>query len=176
MPSAMRRSTGHIGQCSVLYDLRSLPVVIQHYHRLTAFQKLRTLRDAGLADIHHHQYRIIAYHLQCLRIISYASSACEMVSEILQYTSDTLRLRPEEADCMYSGIMIDTNNFMTKTGVRTFEAAAFLRRDLYIHLVNRTCADIDHAVVRRENETGLDPFDIQQFIGSLRTKSYYYRM
>ena len=33
----------------------------------------------------------------------------------------------------------------------------------------RTCADIDHAVVRRENETGLDPFDIQQFIGSLRT-------
>ena len=44
-------------------------MVIQHYHRLTAFQKLRTLRDAGLTDIHHHQYRIIAYHLQCLRII-----------------------------------------------------------------------------------------------------------
>lgn len=58
----------------------------------------------------------------------YASSTCEMVSEILQYIYDNIRIRPEEADCMYSGIMIDTNNFMIKTGVRTFEAAAFLRR------------------------------------------------
>ncbi len=62
-------------------------------------------------------------------IEAYASSSCEMVSEILQYISDDLRLRAEEAACMYSGIMIDTNNFMTKTGVRTFEAAAFLRRN-----------------------------------------------
>ena len=60
---------------------------------------------------------------------AYASSACEMVSEILQYIGDNIRIRPDEADCMYSGIMIDTNNFMTKTGVRTFEAAAFLRRN-----------------------------------------------
>ncbi len=59
----------------------------------------------------------------------YASSACEMVSEILQYTYDNIKIRSEEADCMYSGIMIDTSNFMTKTGVRTFEAAAFLRRN-----------------------------------------------
>ena len=59
----------------------------------------------------------------------YASSACEMVSEILQYTGEGIKIRTEEADCMYSGIMIDTNNFMSKTGVRTFEAAAFLRRN-----------------------------------------------
>ena len=39
--------------------------------------------------------------------------------EILQYTYDNIKIRTEEADCMYSGIMIDTNNFMTKTGVRT---------------------------------------------------------
>ena len=58
----------------------------------------------------------------------YASSSCEMVAEILQYISDNIRVPNLEADCMYSGIMIDTNNFMTKTGVRTFEAAAFLRR------------------------------------------------
>ena len=45
------------------------------------------------------------------------------------YTYDNIKIRTEEADCMYSGIMIDTNNFMTKTGVRTFEAAAFLRRN-----------------------------------------------
>ncbi len=60
---------------------------------------------------------------------AYASSACEMVSEILQYIGDNIKIRPDEADCMYSGIMIDTNNFMMKTGVRTFEAAAFLRRN-----------------------------------------------
>ena len=59
----------------------------------------------------------------------YASSACEMVAEILQYISDTMKIRPVEADCLYSGIMIDTNNFLTKTGVRTFEAAAYLRRN-----------------------------------------------
>lgn len=59
----------------------------------------------------------------------YASSASEMVAEILQYISDNVKLTASEADCMYSGIMIDTNNFMTKTGVRTFEAAAYLRRN-----------------------------------------------
>ena len=60
---------------------------------------------------------------------AYASSACEMVSEILQYIGESIRITAEEADCMYSGIMIDTSNFVTKTGVRTFEAAAFLRRN-----------------------------------------------
>ena len=59
----------------------------------------------------------------------YASSTCEMVAEILQYFSDDLRLRSMEADCLYAGIVIDTNNFTTRAGVRTFEAAAFLRRN-----------------------------------------------
>lgn len=60
---------------------------------------------------------------------SYASSACEMVAEVLQYLDDTIKIKGAEADCLYAGIMIDTNNFMAKTGVRTFEAAAFLRRN-----------------------------------------------
>lgn len=59
----------------------------------------------------------------------YASSTCEMVAEILQYIGDNVKVKPHEADCLYGGIMIDTNNFMVKTGVRTFEAAAFLRRN-----------------------------------------------
>ena len=58
----------------------------------------------------------------------YASSACEMVSEILQYTGENIKVRPEEADAIYGGIVVDTNNFTNRTGVRTFEAAAFLRR------------------------------------------------
>ena len=58
----------------------------------------------------------------------YASSACEMVAEVLQYFAEDLKLRGIEADALYAGIMIDTNNFMTRTGVRTFEAAAYLRK------------------------------------------------
>lgn len=58
----------------------------------------------------------------------YASSTCEMVAEVLQYIGD-VKLRQAEADAMYSGIMLDTNNFLTMTGVRTFEAAAYLRRN-----------------------------------------------
>lgn len=58
----------------------------------------------------------------------YASSACEMVSEILQYMVDDIKIPKLEASSLYAGIMIDTNNFVNRTGVRTFEAAAFLRR------------------------------------------------
>ena len=58
-----------------------------------------------------------------------ASSACEMISEILQYYDDGIRLKNCEADCIYAGIIVDTNNFVAKTGMRTFEAAAFLRRN-----------------------------------------------
>lgn len=57
-----------------------------------------------------------------------ASSACEMIAEVLQYFDEDVRLRNLEADCMYGGIIIDTNNFSAKTGARTFEAAAYLRR------------------------------------------------
>ncbi|MDR0963172.1 MAG: DHH family phosphoesterase [Clostridium sp.] len=78
---------------------------------------------------HHRQGTETVENATLSYVEPYASSSCEMVSEILQYTYDNIKIRPEEADCMYSGIMIDTNNFMSKTGVRTFEAAAFLRRN-----------------------------------------------
>ena len=51
-----------------------------------------------------------------------------MGAEVLQYYRDGVKLNATEADCIYAGILIDTNNFMTKTGVRTFEAAAYLKR------------------------------------------------
>ena len=59
----------------------------------------------------------------------YASSACEMVAEILQYICDNIRIKAIEADTIYSGMVIDTNNFTNKAGARTFEAAAFVRRN-----------------------------------------------
>ena len=58
----------------------------------------------------------------------YASSAAELVTEILQYTDVKVKLKPIEVEGLYGGIMVDTKNFTFKTGVRTFEAAAYLRK------------------------------------------------
>lgn len=77
---------------------------------------------------HHRQGAEVVENATLSYVEPYASSSCEMVAEILQYVGDGIKIRSVEADCLYSGIMIDTNNFMSKTGVRTFEAAAFLRR------------------------------------------------
>lgn len=58
----------------------------------------------------------------------YASSTAELVTEILQYTDVKIKLKPIEVEGLYGGIMVDTKNFTFKTGVRTFEAAAYLRK------------------------------------------------
>lgn len=58
----------------------------------------------------------------------YASSASELVTELIQYTQNDVELSTIEAEALYAGIMMDTKNFTFKTGVRTFEAAAYLRR------------------------------------------------
>lgn len=94
-------------ECVELLDYTNTIVVFDH-HRQTN----EAIKDASLSYIE-----------------PYASSTSEMVAEILQYIGDNLRLKSLEADALYAGIMIDTNNFLTKTGVRTFEAAAFLRRN-----------------------------------------------
>lgn len=78
---------------------------------------------------HHRQTNEAIENAALSYIEPYASSTCEMIAEILQYIGGNLKLRPMEADALYAGIMIDTNNFLTKTGVRTFEAAAYLRRN-----------------------------------------------
>ncbi len=88
---------------------------------------LRICKSIVVLD-HHRQGTETIENATLSYVEPYASSSCEMVSEILQYTYDAVKIRTEEADCMYAGIVIDTNNFMSKTGVRTFEAAAFLRR------------------------------------------------
>ena len=77
---------------------------------------------------HHRQSSNVVENTILSYIEPYASSTCEMIAEMLQYFSENIKLTTQEADCIYAGILIDTNNFMTKTGVRTFEAAAYLRR------------------------------------------------
>ncbi len=78
---------------------------------------------------HHRQTAEVIDNAVLSYVEPYASSACEMVAEILQYIDDNVKIRSMEADCLYSGIIIDTDSFVNKTGVRTFEAAAFLRRN-----------------------------------------------
>ncbi len=84
---------------------------------------------SSIVVIDHHRQTGEAFVNPTLSYVEpFASSACEMVAEIIQYSGDEVHLRTLEADALYSGIMVDTNNFMNKPGVRTFEAVAFLRR------------------------------------------------
>lgn len=88
---------------------------------------LRQSKNIVVFD-HHRQSSDVIENAVLSYIETYASSTCEMVAEMLQYFNENIHLKPNEADSIYAGILIDTNNFMTKTGVRTFEAAAYLRR------------------------------------------------
>ncbi len=117
-------------QAMELVDDNTLLVVVD-VNRPSYTQCPRLLEQARtIVILDHHRKTEEAIENAVLSYIEpYASSACEMVAEILQYVDEGLRLRVAEAEAMYAGMMIDTNNFYTKTGVRTFEAAAFLRRN-----------------------------------------------
>lgn len=79
----------------------------------------------------------------------YASSAAELVSELLQYTKNNAELTKFEAESLYAGIMVDTKNFTFKTGVRTFEAAAFLRKN-----------DIDIIKIKKWFQSDLESYNV----------------
>ena len=89
---------------------------------------LRLVKTIVVLD-HHRQSSEIIDNAVLSYVEPYASSACEMVAEVLQYIADGIKIKWAEADALYAGIVIDTNNFTNQTGVRTFEAAAFLRRN-----------------------------------------------
>jgi len=95
----------------------------------TECPKLLEICDTIVVFDHHRQGEGIIENPVLSYIEPYASSTCEMIAEVLQYFAENIEMQPEEADAMYAGILIDTNNFVTKTGVRTFEAAAYLRRN-----------------------------------------------
>ena len=77
---------------------------------------------------HHRQSSDAIDKAELSYVEPYASSTCEMITEIVQYIDEKVTLKPAEADAMYAGIVIDTNNFTNQAGVRTFEAAAYLRK------------------------------------------------
>ena len=111
-------------------DANSLLVVVDvNRPSFTECSRLLDMIPTVVVLDHHRQTRECITNAVLSYVEPYASSACEMVAEVLQYIGDNVKIRQAEADAMYAGIVIDTNNFMNKTGVRTFEAAAFLRRN-----------------------------------------------
>lgn len=96
----------HILESREVYNACKTVVVIDHHRKMVG----------------HIDNAVIFYHEP------YASSASEMVTELVQYFGDHVKIGKLEAESLLSGIMLDTKNFVMKTGVRTFEAAAYLRK------------------------------------------------
>lgn len=117
-------------QAAELVDNNTMLVVVDvNRPSITeAPELLRMVKTIVVLD-HHRQSNEIITNAVLSYVEPYASSSCEMVAEVLQYIADGIKMKPAEADAMYAGIVIDTNNFTNQTGVRTFEAAAFLRRN-----------------------------------------------
>ena len=138
-------------ECPELLKSVSTIVVLDH-HR----QNNETIKNA-----------VVSY------VEPYASSTCEMVAEILQYIVDKPKLKNIEADAMYSGILVDTDNFVIKAGVRTFEAAAFLRRaGADVTRVRKMFReDMEHCRIRtsiiNKAEIYMDEFAISLFDGRM---------
>lgn len=107
----------------------STVVVVVDTHRpgYTEIPELLQQKTVILIDHHRRSAEFIenatlSYHEP------YASSTCELVAELLQYAGGNLKISSYEAEAIYAGIMLDTKDFATRTGVRTFEAAAYLKR------------------------------------------------
>lgn len=96
----------HMTECPELLDICKTIIVFDHH---------RQSSDAIAGAV-------LSY------VDPYASSAAEMITEMIQYVEDGVKIKAFEADALYAGIYIDTNGFNSKAGPRTFEAAAFLRR------------------------------------------------
>ena len=84
---------------------------------------------------------------------AYSSSTCELVSELLMYIDDSIYLDKKEAEAIYAGIMIDTKDFVQNTGVRTFEAATFLKG-----------FGVDTALVKRHFNSSLEDYILKSEI------------
>lgn len=109
-------------------DNTLLVVVDTHRPSFTQAPELLKEIDRVVVIDHHRRASEFVENPVLTYLEPYASSASEMVTEIIQYIDEKLELEPIEADALLAGIFIDTKNFTFKTGVRTFEAASYLRR------------------------------------------------
>ena len=125
-PNDMFKKSSEIHE--IMNDNTMVVVVDTNRPEMTDCPELLKKAKTVVVFDHHRQSSDVIENTVLSYIEPYASSACEMVAEMLQYIADDIKISKNEANSMYAGIMIDTNNFMSRTGVRTFEAAAFLRR------------------------------------------------
>jgi c-di-AMP phosphodiesterase-like protein len=119
------------GSKAIEYTDQSTTLVIVDVNRPSYLEYPELLKHTRkLVVFDHHRVSTEFIENPVLSYIEpYASSTCEMVTEILRYISDKVKLDPIEADALFAGISVDTKNFIIKVGVKTFEAAAFLRRN-----------------------------------------------
>ena len=112
-----------------MIDDSSLIVVVDnHKPSFTEVPGLLELTNKVVIIDHHRRGAEFIKDPVLIYLEPYASSTCELVTEILYYMEDKLQLSPFEADALLAGITVDTKNFTFQTGVRTFEAASILRR------------------------------------------------
>ncbi len=105
-------------------------VVVLDTHRPSMLPCPQLAKNAAKVVLIDHHRRATEFLEHCSLIYHepYASSTCEMATELLQYMDLGGALTTTEAECLYTGILMDTKNFILKTGVRTFDAASYLRR------------------------------------------------
>ncbi len=105
-------------------------LVVVDTHKVNYVESQEVLKKANKIVIIDHHRRSADYIENATLTFQevYASSAAELVTELLQYTEVNVVLKKIEAEALYAGIMMDTKSFTFKTGVRTFEAAAYLRK------------------------------------------------
>ena len=134
-----------------IVDKETLIVLVDtHRPSYAAHGDLLKMTDKIVVIDHHRRAEDAVENPTLSYIESYASSTCELISEILQYAAPKKTLNKLEAEALLGGISIDTNRFAVKTGVRTFEAAAWLRR-----------AGADTTEVKRFFQTDLESFKIR---------------
>lgn len=124
-------------------------VVVVDTHKATLTCEPRLLQNTNRIVVvdHHRRGEEFISEAVLIYMEPYASSTCELVTELLQYFQDRVSLDVLEATALLAGIAVDTKNFAMRTGARTFEAASFLRRN-----------GADTAIIHRMLKEDLDSY------------------
>lgn len=116
-------------ELSGLVDEKTLLIVVDHHKKSIseAPDLVDQIKDRVVID-HHRRSGEFIESTELVFLEPYASSTCELVTELFTYMTDNVVLSKFEAEALLAGITVDTKNFTVQTGVRTFEAASMLRR------------------------------------------------
>lgn len=126
---------------------KSLLVLVDHHRvMMSASQEVLNAIPKKVIIDHHRRAEDLIKNSVLLYLEPLSSSTSELVSELITYFDDRLELNASEASALYAGIVVDTKNFAVQTGERTFEAAAYLRR-------NGADPSLVHKLFRDEKET-----------------------